>query len=49
MIWVKRVEEIDDRIGEFINREFTVFGKESEFVRMDKEPELSKYFFVKPI
>ncbi len=29
MIQVKRAEEIDDRIGEFINREFTVFGNES--------------------
>lgn len=29
MMQVKRAEEIDDRIGEFINREFTVFGNES--------------------
>ena len=29
MIQVKRAEEIDDHIGEFINREFTVFGNES--------------------
>ena len=29
MIQVKRADEIDDRIGEFINREFTVFGNES--------------------
>ncbi len=29
MIQVKRAEKIDDRIGEFINREFTVFGNES--------------------
>ena len=29
MIQVKRVDEINDSIGEFINREFTVFGQES--------------------
>ena len=29
MIQVKRIDEINDRIGEFINREFTIFGKES--------------------
>ena len=32
MIQVKRVDEIDDRIGEFINREFTVFAEESGVV-----------------
>ncbi len=26
---IKRVDELNDRIGEFINREFTVFAKES--------------------
>ena len=30
MIQVKRIDEINDRIGEFINHEFTIFGKESE-------------------
>ena len=29
MIQVKRVDEINDSIGEFINHEFTVFGQES--------------------
>ena len=29
MIQVKRVDEINDSIGECINREFTVFGQES--------------------
>ena len=29
MIQVKRIDEINDRIGEFINREFSVFGQES--------------------
>ena len=32
MIQVKRVDEIDDRIGEFINREFTVFAEASGVV-----------------
>lgn len=26
---IKRVDEVNDRIGEFINREFSVFGEES--------------------
>lgn len=30
MIQVKRVDEISDSIGEFINREFTAYGKENE-------------------
>lgn len=32
MIQINRVDEIDDLIGEFINREFTVFAQESGVV-----------------
>ncbi len=53
---IKRVAE-NERIGEFINAEFSDYapdfykklGYKLEFVRKDKDPKLSKYFYLKKI